>query len=272
MKENNNTLYHYTAIHGLAGILNSKELWLSKSTVMNDPGEIEYAWKFYKAAIEKYENTKFFEPLIKWIDGILKVQDIFILSLTKEKDSLPLWLRYGKGYGCSIEFDMKQLSIEIRNSNIKGMFKGFYEVSYEEDFNKKYVEEHIEKYYQAQKTNWSYPTDSEQTANLNFRVISSLFAFKHKAYADEKEIRGIFLLPNLNSLVVSSYYHDNISFRTQGDRKIPYIALKFQTLNWIRSVMLGPLNKKEGDIEEINSLFKGKKSEISVIKSEVPYR
>lgn len=265
-------IYHYTNIHGLLGILNSNTFWISKSTFMNDPGEIEYAWKLYQAEIGKHEGADLFRPLINWIDGILRVQDIFILSLSKDKDSLSLWSRYGQGHGYSIEIDMDKLIAEINDTNLKIPFKAFFDVSYEQDFLKKYVEAHMEKYYKAQKVNKNYPIDSEQTVDLMFNVLSSLFAFKHKAYADEKEIRGIFIIPNRYSLVTDSIWDDNVSFRIQDNRIIPFITLKMNNLNWIKGIILGPLNKEERDLEGIDLLLKSKKLKINVTKSEVPYR
>jgi hypothetical protein len=38
----NDTLYHYTTIHGLEGILKSGKLWMTKAEYLNDSTEIRY--------------------------------------------------------------------------------------------------------------------------------------------------------------------------------------------------------------------------------------
>ncbi len=239
---------------------------------MNDPGEIEYAWQIYKDAMRKYTKADLFEPLVKWIDGVLKVQDFFILSLSKQKDSLSLWNRYGQGYGYSLEIIIKQLVEEIKKNKLGPAFKGFFDVSYEENFNHKYVESLTGEYYKAQTVNRNFPINSEQTADITSKVLSSLLAFKHNAYTDEKEVRGIFILPNLHSLVTDSIWLDSVFFRIQDTKIIPFITLKMQDRKWINGVILGPLNKEKRYAEGIELLLKSKRSTIGVAQSEVPYR
>jgi hypothetical protein len=40
-------IYHYTNSNGLLGILNSKKLWLTEFSYMNDPDEIQHGMKKY---------------------------------------------------------------------------------------------------------------------------------------------------------------------------------------------------------------------------------
>ncbi len=238
---------------------------------MNDPEEIEYAWNLYKTEISKHKNPDLFQPLIKWVDGILRVQDIFILSLSKANDSLSLWSRYSQYNGYSIEIDMDKLITEINNTNLKIPFQAFFEVSYEQDYLNKYVSVHMKEYHEAQIINKNFPIDSERTSILMFNVLNSLFLFKHKAYSDEKEIRGIFIIPNKYSLVTDSVWNDNIRFRIQNDIIIPFITLKMNTFSWIKGIILGPKIKDDNALKGIEILLKSKNIKINVRKSDVPY-
>jgi hypothetical protein len=267
-------LYHYTTASGVFGILASKSFWISKSSFMNDPGELLYAWNMYIHEIEKGGDKirPIFGPMVQWIQGVLEVQDFFILSLTKERDSLSLWQRYSKGSGYILEIDLENLTKEINIGDYKNNFNGFFEVYYDNDFQNKVVHVNIQNYITAQSNNRNFPLNSESTSDITFRILSSIFAFKHGSYKDESEVRGVFWIPNLKSLVVKESWLSIVNFRQQSDKIIPYIEIKFSSFNWLKSITLGPLNKDSVRKEGLQLYLLSKDINIPIFESDVPYR
>lgn len=112
----NNILYHYTNAESLLNILDSGEMWITKSNYMNDPEEIEYGLKIFNTEINKYKSSdkQYFEPLVNWIKGVHNYHDYFILSLSDNDDSLSLWDRYSNGRGYCIGLDIDEMITELR--------------------------------------------------------------------------------------------------------------------------------------------------------------
>jgi hypothetical protein len=271
----NKFLSHYTNADGLFSIIESNSFWVSKSEFMNDPGEIKYARSLYDQEMQNYktEELKLFDPMITWIDGILKVNDIFILSLTKEEDSLSLWERYGKGFGYSLKIDIDIFNEELTELNKLDSFKGFFEVNYGQGFQNDVVKKLLKDYIVSQKMNINFPLENETTSAICFKILDSIFAFKHISYKDEQEVRGIFSLPNLNSkFVVNDVWLSNIKFRPQNNKILPFIEKKLKSFRWLKGITLGPLNKDSRYKDGLELYLKSKGLNVEIIESCAPYR
>ncbi len=267
-------LSHYTNADGLFSIIESNSFWVSKSEFMNDPGEIKYARSLYEQEMQNYkaEELKLFEPMITWIDGILKVQDIFILSLTKEEDSLSLWDRYGKGFGYSLKIDIDIFIEELTELNKQTSLMGFFEVNYGEEFQNVVVKKLLKNYIVSQKMNINFPLENKTTSAICFKILDSIFAFKHISYKDEQEVRGIFSLPNLNSLCVPDVWLSNIKFRSKNNKILPFIEKKLKSFRWLKGITLGPLNKDSRYKDGLELYLKSKGLNVKIIESCAPYR
>lgn len=53
-----NSIYHYTDVGGLKGILESHKLWISHSYFMNDTSEILYTYHLLKGILEKTKEAE----------------------------------------------------------------------------------------------------------------------------------------------------------------------------------------------------------------------
>lgn len=86
------SLYHYTNLNALIGILKSDciVLWATNAAYLNDPTELKQGIKI----VNELEKTNFqFDDF----------KNIYLTSFSNNADSLVMWSQYGaKGNGCSI--------------------------------------------------------------------------------------------------------------------------------------------------------------------------
>lgn len=108
------SLYHYTSIHGVEGILNTKSIWATQLHFMNDSTEWLYALDLVR---ENLEDTIALPPDTSWwkfveeakeslrrIEGI----EICVCSFSEVSNQLSQWRAYG---GYEIAFDTTELGI-----------------------------------------------------------------------------------------------------------------------------------------------------------------
>ena len=114
------TLYHYTSIAAFRSIIETKKLWATASTHLNDITEVAHAGdllgkilgKFAGSINDKKERDLIFPSTLLSIpygrDGIVHS---FVASLSTAEDDWPQWNMYAtRGYGVSIGFDSEKLT------------------------------------------------------------------------------------------------------------------------------------------------------------------
>ena len=121
--------YHYTSISGFEAILKSGSLRMTRSDFMNDPNDCRVFLDVVKKHIESKPLERFVMegglnyqaatleiakkcPVFEYLEFILQNIPIYILSLTSENDSLPMWNYYG-GEGVQLCFDSGELLEEM---------------------------------------------------------------------------------------------------------------------------------------------------------------
>ena len=89
-------IYHYSQTNNLKSILDSNLFWVSNITKLNDYSEYDYGLSLAKKLIqEKNYDSDFTNLLLKVIDSYKYLSnDLFVLSLSRNGDSLPLWQLY----------------------------------------------------------------------------------------------------------------------------------------------------------------------------------
>lgn len=115
------TLYHYTTMDGLKGILESKSLWATKIHYLNDASELSKALKIANNVLENLlKNTSVKEDMHLEIQKMLMDIDSWrdinwcVASLCTNGDLLSQWRGYGSyGSAFSIGFDVGKLAQSI---------------------------------------------------------------------------------------------------------------------------------------------------------------
>ncbi|MBQ7033149.1 MAG: DUF2971 domain-containing protein [Clostridia bacterium] len=120
---NGEKLYHYTSVRGFESIIKNKCIRMTRSDFMNDPHDCQVFFDI----VEKYinekmgtinlseylhhkDNHRYVEevlrryPPVAYMKYLFKTIPLYVLSLTGEADSLPMWNYYG-GDGIRLAFD-----------------------------------------------------------------------------------------------------------------------------------------------------------------------
>lgn len=244
--EYKDTLYHYTGIHSLMGMVETDNLWMSKGTFLNDSSELFYFRDVLKAVLHKMDVPHdkigwqlYVEELEKAMDRFLsEIEDggfeVYIFSLSHSPDSLALWYNYAKGEGYNLGFSGKDLLAGIKDSPEKGgLLHGLVEYNRQKQelilmrlltgtfkvtaqFEGKIIEKALAEHF--------------------FKVITTCAVFfKDPTFASEEEYR-IAMINKMGSPEAE------VRFRAQNGVIIPYIAVNFEERLPISHITIGPKN------------------------------
>lgn len=108
------TLYHYTDVPGLIGILSSRRLWMNHYEKLNDTNEIKHARDLLLKIIDihkfKSKHAKFWQTYHDKFETVLEVGDYYICSFSSSPDNEHLWNHYAKDGGVAIGFRKQYFS------------------------------------------------------------------------------------------------------------------------------------------------------------------
>jgi hypothetical protein len=111
------TLYHYTSLHGLQGIVESRSMWATEIRYLSDAKELVQTLEIFLSAIRiRYQTSdatkrELFQQLETWLrDRLVSGHLVFISSFTEEGNHLSQWRGYSPlGEGVSLGFDPQHL-------------------------------------------------------------------------------------------------------------------------------------------------------------------
>lgn len=234
-------LYHYTSISNLKSILEDKEFWVTRSDFLNDPGEVIYFADLVTKIIDQlnlpkewshhlYENFRTYFP-------VAFQPRFYILSLSRNKDSLAMWNYYGKNDGYCMGINFNTL---LENLNFKGYHYHHGSVLYDEESQVKILKDELQLTYNY------WLTNHEAAENMLLAMIDTLIGrwvfyalfFKHKGFQQEEEYRIVF--GDQNNLTVN--------YRPGHGVFTPYIkvpAVKNNEKFPLESITIGPLIKHD---------------------------
>jgi hypothetical protein len=131
------TLFHYTDLGGLCGIVSKHDLWLTNCRFSNDDREMVHGYTVAKKIIaeEKKKATGDDEAYLKELDKRLdptKPDDVYICCFCEQGNRLSQWRGYGaNGAGVCIEIEAKGFSEAIGHDMPLGIMR-VWKVYYEE--------------------------------------------------------------------------------------------------------------------------------------------
>lgn len=254
LKCDDGPLYHYTNMEALFSILSKKKLWLTRSDFMNDSSELNHINETFEEIkdqfidttgeenIETINNEKGKRPIINIIHDLFlqstirSNQDIFVLSLTSDADSLGLWSSYSPNAGCNITFSSVEDFIKIleRDKHYEDMLilsgKVIYDNTLKRAILKEVVNSFLEMFYQVK----YMPTEAKEILHkLTFVLHLHSAFFKDERFALENEFRIAFISDKTNS---------NVCFRTAHSTFIPYMEYD---LPEPAAICLSPTNRSD---------------------------
>lgn len=256
------SLYHFTDINGLLGIIQNDELWLSERNYMNDVNDENfiksYVRKFFKD-LEKSEWEKFETELIP-------SKNQYIFSTSTEKDSIHQWTYYGSNDSYCIEFDRKKLiDFFYHFNNEEDFYYG--PILYENEQTLKIANKIIKNYTSLiSEKNSIFNVDGDNFDNESFEEFKRVYQYfysliKQSGHSCENEYR--FLLQN----------SCNPEFRVRSGLFVPYIKVNNGQKLPIKKIYIGP-NCYETNAKENLEYFlkKNKYENVIVDKSKMNIR
>jgi len=273
------TLYHYTSMDGLLGIVGTGNIWATNILYLNDASESQQIWNFVLQRLRKrlkIADKATSERLseILHLGEQRRASTDFVASFSEEKDLLSQWRAYcADGKGVSIGFNSKALWSQWVADPCGGesAFVGnqLSKVRYLPDDSDATLDEEIDSLFSQSIFGTNVPLGQEFVAWLS--VISA--RYKHEAFQEEKEWRVVMMKPH------KPMPHQR--FRPGKSTLIPYIEVELnRALNYaplpdyfIKEVVICPTLHKALSKEAVQNLFVSKgHSEVEVRLSSIPYR
>ncbi|WP_454844394.1 DUF2971 domain-containing protein [Priestia megaterium] len=275
------TLYHYTSIYGLEGILRNSEFWVSHSAFLNDKTELQYTYKLCEEIIKEMVGED--ENMYELANDIFQMgtertrdTELYILSMTTNGDSNLLWSNYSHndGYSLALKYPdiMRTFAHEMTVSEVAPVPA---DVIYDREKQKQLLEAPIRALLQFMHFNVSEDTWTENIENRFHELFTAINMysafFKDECFKQEEEVRIVFMSPNGRGNLKQD------GFRISNGAFIPYLKASFRSKKEaIQSITIGPKNHmdiaKEGLIKLLEHYGYNHISDGYVEKSKIPYR
>ena len=192
------TLWHYTDLAGLHGIITSGALRFGDSRFLNDRTERAYGLGVLKDALTHYAGQYDLQDLLRQTENILPVAarliHLYLCSLSETCESVSQWQRHGaEGRGYCIGLDVSSFPKAVIDEwNIK-----LHRMVYDAEEQRKIVQEHLARIAQA----WDHDTKMTSRDRDDWIAIYAsmcavqleklILLFKNPQLADEREWRLI---------------------------------------------------------------------------------
>ncbi|BBM04153.1 DUF2971 domain-containing protein [Microbulbifer sp. GL-2] len=260
------TIYHYTDVHGLHGILSGK-FWLTDHRFLNDPTEGTYARKILldnkneilSECPDAFKEKVYSQLMTSHIGNNENQARVYVASFSAAHDLLSQWRGYcSKEGGYCIGFNLNKLSklhkeFTITNCN--------YEPT-ETIRQWKELAEPLVKNFERLET--GRPFRDGLRGYLMWIIKKGMIGIENKSpgYHEEKEIRIYKELAN---------EQERVHFRASNGRLIPYIEVD-NISDCIESVTVGPLGDMKQNHEALEEYLHQKGSSINLKLSEISFR
>jgi hypothetical protein len=268
-------VYHYTSLEGFAGIVQSRSVWLSDYSYLNDKHELTYGTDLICEVAAKMHESEdkaiVLELLQTWRKNIEQFGNrVCIASFSAEDDSLSQWRSYGP---IALGFETHNLAMHTCQSHLRPVeydrAKQLQLISiYLHHLCQAYVVDHAEKRLER------IPDVYHKTEQL----IELIAFFKNSAFHSEKEFR-LSYIENPEVLEAFDQQPPSKRFRITNSKIIPYIPSTelFMGINKpkplvISEVVLGPETSEilERGLREF--LVSYNMGDVIIRRSVVPYR
>lgn len=259
------SLYHFTDINGLFGIIENNELWLSERNYMNDRNDEI----FIKSYVRKF-FTKSKDEWDQFENELIPLKNQYIFSTSTDKDSIHQWTYYGSKNSYCIEFDREELiDLFYTFNETKDLYYG--PVLYENEKTLKIANNIISEYSSLlYDKNNIFNIDNDNFDDKKFLEFKRVYQYfysliKQSGHSCENEYR--FLLQN----------ESNPEFRIRNGLFIPYIVVNsMKIMNKklpIKKIYIGPTSYETNAKENLEYfLKKNNYNNVIVDKSEMNIR
>lgn len=276
------TLYHYTSLKGLLGIIKSQSFWASDIRYFNDAAEMKHTADLLRNEISRRleqgeGNYKLLSQFREWISHrITDGHMIFVTSLTANGNLLSQWRGYCPlGKGVSVGFKPDIIS-RCANKQTFLIGKCIYNITAQNDIIKQIIQE-IEILVTSMGENTDpskrHPTQSYhdvfEAVEADLLRIAAIL--KHPSFEEEEEWRAV-------SPVLTNYVKSPIEYREGISMLIPYIEFRLvpdgESTMVIQHVFLGPTPNNNLSMSSLSRCLskKGVSPKGGITACQIPYR
>lgn len=248
----NKSLYHYTTMKGLLGILGEQNIWATHIKHLNDRKEFGHAVDMIRKRLEPSTALTMIESFLNEFSDIT-----YICSFSEYGNQLSQWRSYCPIGGYSIGFARDKLQKLRQSDQNRGTLTALSQCKYSEEEQRDTLNDVVGK----------YEANSSDFADLQTKLAFIAPTFKDDAFREEREWRLIVTLTNFHT----------IEFREGKTSIIPYWKFCLRQKDGalpITSIIIGPTpNPKESEFAVRRLLKRYEMSEdILVEDSKIPYR
>jgi Protein of unknown function (DUF2971) len=272
------TLYHYTGIGGLLGIVNSRSIWASHIYYLNDSREILHASDVLckilasKEGALHGEDREFLRQFREWMATFrVTPYHLFVFSLSEEISLLSQWRSYTPhGKGVSLGFPPSVLDSVLRKPGFR-IAKCLYENDAHEELLESLLEKVLITFRQnvsSIDTSGSHPSQKYHPFLEDFRgdILQVLAIVKYPAFQEEKEWR-----------VMSPYFPNytvaDVKFREGASMLLPYTELKLPSDGLLfEHVLLGPSQDANLSMSALSTFLSNRGVCNATANSQIPFR
>jgi len=269
------SLYHYTDLAGLQGIVQNHDLWLTHSRYSNDDEEITHGYRIVKEVIDGERLGAEMPDKITYLDILAELvknptpEGVYICCFCLEDNLLSQWRGYGaNGTGVSVRFDPDAFAYITGSDSPHGGLMRLWKVFYETERQKFIVKAAIDF-----ALNDPTPRSVEERAQQAADAIQFFIpTFKNQGFSEERECRLIFTPPpdcrvqpqfRVTRGMLAPYYSlRKLSGDSPSPRRLP-----------IMGVRIGPSANKRLNLESAQMLLtQADYINVIVDSSNTPYR
>jgi len=272
------TLYHYTGIRGLLGIVDSRSIWASHIYYLNDSKEIVHACEVLEGILKKKRDYRdaseeeFISQLGDWLQTFRRTPyHVFVFSLSEEASLLSQWRSYTPhGKGVSIGFSAAVLNHILSATGFR-IAQCLYAPQAHEELMNSLLEKLLETFRQRRPnidTSMAHPSQKFHPFLEEFRkeLLQVLAIVKHPTFSEEREWR-----------ILSPYYPnytvEDVKFREGASMLLPYTVLKLPPQGELfERVVLGPSQDVSLSFSALSSYLSNQHVCRITMNSQIPLR
>lgn len=275
------TLYHYTGIGSLLGIVDSGVLWASHIYYLNDSAEIVFACRLLQDLVKErtigasQQEADFLDEFLSWLGTFTNTAyHLFVFSLTEEGNLLSQWRSYTPhGKGIAIGFEVHFLMKKIRKQDLR-IAKCLYERDEQRALMNDLLERMLISFAREKATidtSKFHPTQKYLGFMERFRgdILQVFALIKNPAFREEREWRII-------SKYYAKYTVPEVKFREGACMLVPYIEIpiadKANPELLFERVILGPTEHNNLSHSALSSYLSNKRVCNKTVSSGIPYR
>ncbi|EIY5121373.1 DUF2971 domain-containing protein [Klebsiella quasipneumoniae] len=271
------SIFHYTDLNGLKGIIEGNSLWATNIHFLNDKNEYVHGYRCFRNTIEYLDDVINGVPIKKLLIQAMnnhvhthnnledfKSNNVYSISFCRGNDQLSQWRGYASLQGVCIEFDEDALIQGIDSDGLSFLHN---DVMYTNESSTVEVTDKINKLFETISQSTTGLDDSFLSyMRINYLIESNIPFFKNLGFSEEKEFRFVFS---------PSFMFSEVNFRVGAYGLIPFLDIKMKENSKlpIKKIIIGPSKDRELLEMGINLfLQKNGYAGIPVDFSSVPYR